>query len=121
MRPGSKELTQLISTARGDAIIETDLTYDGLRPVIVRISNRDGRYKVTDVGAAVSAAGDIGRHVAYPEQIPLGRYSVNVSRQGVVWLPAVRPEYAWLERICDLVSRGSVVLYERLLELDDTR
>jgi len=43
---------------------------------------------------------------------------VNVSRQGVVWLPAVAPTDEWLAEICDLVSEGSVRLYEHLLELD---
>ena len=56
----------------------------------------------------------------YPDQIALDEYSVNVSREGVVWLPAVRPSDEWLATICALVARGSVALYERLLELEES-
>jgi hypothetical protein len=105
---------------RGEAIIETGLTYDGLRPVMLCVSKRGGRYKITDDGAAVAVAGASGLAVRYPERIALGAYSVNVSRQGVVWLPAVAPSDDWLAKVCDLVSDGSVALYERLLELEDT-
>ncbi|HEV8459417.1 MAG TPA: hypothetical protein VGQ38_01805 [Gaiellaceae bacterium] len=87
---------------------------------MLRVSKREGRYKITDDGAAVAAAGTSGWAVAFPEQIVLGAYSVNVSRQGVVWLPAVAPSDDWLAKVCDLVRDGSVALYERLLELEDT-
>lgn len=101
-----------------DARVETGPTYDGIRPVVVRIGKRGRRYKVTDDGGAVSAAGLESSRFVFPEQIALGRYSVNLSRQGVVWLPAVAPTDEWLAEICDLVSEGSVRLYEHLLELD---
>lgn len=110
----------LASMERGEVQIESDLTYDGITPVAVRVSKRDGHYKVADGGGAVSAAGVAGRRVAYPEHIAFGEYSVNVSRQGVVWLPAVSPNEAWLTTICSLVARGSVALYERLLELEES-
>jgi hypothetical protein len=104
----------------GEATIESGSTYDGITPVLVRVSKRDGRYKVTDDGQAVLAAGVARRRITYPEQIALGDYSVNVSRQGVVWLPAVTPNDAWLRTISALVARGSVALYGRLLELDES-
>jgi hypothetical protein len=112
-------MQELASLERGEAQLETELTYDGLAPVPVRVRKRDGRYKVTDDGGAVSAAGVAGRRVAYPDHIAFGECSVNVTRQGIVWLPAVSPSDAWLATICDLVSRGSVMLYERLLELEE--
>jgi hypothetical protein len=106
----------LASQDRAEATIETGLTYDGLTPVQVRVTKRDGRYKISDAGAAVAAA-DANR-ARFPESISFGKYSVNVSRQGVVWLPAVAPRDEWLATVCDLVARGSVALYERLLEID---
>jgi len=112
-------MQELASVERGGVQLETELTYDGLTHVPVRVTKRDGRYKVTDDGGAVSAAGLAGRRVAYPEHIAFGEYSVNVTRQGIVWLPAVSPSDAWLATACDLVARGSVALYERLLELDE--
>jgi hypothetical protein len=112
-------IDQVAAVERGEVAIESGVTYDGIRPVPVRISKRDGRYKITDDGAAVAAAGIAGRRVSFPDRIALGEYSVNVSRQGVVWLPAVAPNEAWTATLCELVARGSVALYERLLELDD--
>ena len=119
MQPPESPLIDLISADRGEATIEMGLTYDGVTPVVVRIRKRDGRYKVSDDGRAVSAAGVVGRRVAYPDGIDLDEYSVNVSRQGVVWLPAATPNDEWLATICALVARGSVTLYERLLELEE--
>lgn len=116
--PGATQIEELAAATRGETTVETGLTYDGLRPVPVRISKREGRYKVTDDGAAVSAAGVGHRRVAYPDHIELAKHSVNVSRRGVVWLPAVAPSEAWLTKVCSLVAEGSVGLYERLLELD---
>lgn len=108
----------LASATRAERRVDIGLTYDGARPVRVQISKREQRYRVSDEGAAVAAAGTAGT-VAYPEQIAFGNHSVNVSRQGVVWLPAVAPSDEWLATMCDLVARGSVALYEQLLELDE--
>lgn len=111
-------LKALASRTRVERNIDTGLTYDGIQPVHVQVSKRESRYRVSDEGAAVAAA-DVGR-VAYPEQIIFGRHSVNVSRQGVVWLPAVAPSDEWLTTICELVARGSVALYEQLLEFESS-
>jgi hypothetical protein len=111
---------ELASVERGEAQLESGLTYDGITPVMVRVTKRDGRYKVTDGGDAVSTAGVARSRRAYPEQIVLGKHSVNVTRKGIVWLPAVNPSDIWLATVCGLVARGSVVLYERLLELDES-
>ena len=51
---------------------------------------------------------------------PAGKHSVNVSRQGVVWLPGfARSEDEWLAQLPGLVADGSLALYEALLELED--
>jgi len=118
MHAATASTAELASVERGEVQLETGLTYDGLTPVPVRVTKRDGRYKVTDDGGAVSAAGMTGR-LAYPEQIAFGEHSVNVTRKGIVWLPAVSPSDAWLATVCALVARGSVTLYERLLELEE--
>ena len=108
------------SMARAERLVDTGLNYDGVRPVRVHVSKREARYRLSDGGAAVDAAGGVG-DVAYPEQLTVGRQVVNVSRQGVVWLPAVTPTDEWLITVCDLVAKGSVALYEHLLDLDDQR
>jgi len=111
-------LNDLTSVARAEHLVDTGLTYDGVRPVRIHVSKREGRYRISDDGGAVDAAG-AARDVTYPEQLTVGRYSVNVNRQGVVWLPAVTPTDEWLTTICDIVAKGSVALYEHLLDLDD--
>ena len=97
--------------------IDTGLTYDGLTPVRLRITKRDARYKITDEATAVAAAGVDTKKLALPDHIPLGEYSVNVTRGGEVWLPAVNPDPEWLETISALVAKGSLALYDQLLEL----
>jgi hypothetical protein len=112
-------LGELAASDRGELVVDTGLTYDGVTPVRLRVSRRDGRYKVTDDGEAVATAG-VGTHrVAFPGHIPFGEYSVNVTRHGAVWLPVVRADAEWLEAVCGLVASGSVALYERLLELEE--
>lgn len=119
VRAAMTSVAELASVDHGEVIVESGLTYDGTTPVLVCISKRDGRHRVTDDGRAVSVAGGAGGNVTYPEQFDLAEYSVNVSRQGVVWLPAVRPSEEWLATISELVARGSVALYEQLLELEE--
>jgi len=110
------ELADLAAHDRGEIALESGLTYDGFTPVRVRVSKRDRRYGVTDDGGAISAAGaNVGR-VALPDRIGIGEYEVNISRHGVVRLSAVAPTASWLETICELVGRGSVALYEELLD-----
>ena len=100
--------------------METDLDYDGLTPISVRVTRRDGRYLFSDEGGAVAAAGVDPAELSFPDRIPLGQYSVNVSKQGVAWLPAFASQgEAWLERVATIVAEGSLVLYESLLSLED--
>ena len=57
---------------------------------------------------------------SFGRRIVEGDHSVNVSRQGVVWLPAVgRRSAEWLTALPGLVAAGSFALYEALLELDE--
>jgi hypothetical protein len=101
------------------AILETGLTYDGIAPVRVHVTKREGRYEFSDGGGAVAVAGVRPSRLRFDERIGLGEYEVNVSRSGVVSLPGFAsssPE--WLARLPELVAEGSVVLYEALLEID---
>jgi hypothetical protein len=105
---------------RGEAWLDTDLTYDGLTPVRVHVVKREGRYVFSDDGAAVATAGVDPEDVDLAGPIVQGPYSANVSRMGVVSLPGFRrssPE--WLDRLPDLVAGASRDLYSALLELDD--
>jgi hypothetical protein len=101
-------------------VLETGLTYDGIAPVRVHVTRREGRYEFSDGGGAVAAAGVRPARLRFDERIDLGAYEVNMSRNGVVSLPGFASSSdEWLARLPELVAEGSLVLYEALLELDD--
>jgi len=101
----------------GEVVLDTGLTYDGVTPIFVRVTNRHGRYRFSDDGGAVSAATVDVDELVFPDRLWLGENEVNVSRRGVVWLPAfARQGQEWLEQVVSLVAEGSLVLYESLLE-----
>ena len=105
---------------RGDAVLDSGLTYDGIARVTVHVTQRGNRYRFSDGGGAVEAAGVTLRRRALPDRIRLGERSVNVSGWGVVWLPAVESAgEEWLAEVPRLVAEGSVALYERLLDASD--
>lgn len=111
------ELSSLAGQDRAEVTLATGLTYDGITPVRLRVSKRGRRYGITDCGGAVATAGATAERVVLPARIPVGRYEANVSRHGIVCLSAVSPTPAWLETICEIVERGSVALYEELLDV----
>ena len=52
----SDRLGELAASDRGELVVDTGLTYDGVTPVRLRVSKREGRYKVTDDGEAVATS-----------------------------------------------------------------
>jgi hypothetical protein len=114
------DVSALFGVERGELMIDTGLTYDGITSVRVRVTKREGRYEVSDDGGAVAAAGAERGALAFGDRISVGEYSVNVSRNGVVWLPGSdRRGKEWLSKLAGLVAKGSCALYEALLELDE--
>jgi hypothetical protein len=114
------DLSTLKATQRGEVVLETGLTYDGITPVCVRATKREGRFEFSDGGGAVEAAGLDGQEMTFPASIAVGEYSVNVSRHGTVWLPAfARSSDEWLEKLPELVAEASLALYAAVLELQD--
>ena len=108
-------LSELATHDRSEVNLDTGLTYDGITPVHLRVTKRVQRWGVTDDGGAISA-GASSRDIALPDRIALGKYEVNVSKNGIVCLSAVSPSPEWLDTICELVGRGSIALYEELLD-----
>jgi hypothetical protein len=108
----------LKTLGRGEIVLETGTTYDGVTPVRIRAAKRDRLYEFSGGRGAV-AAGDVDpKQLALPGSIATGRYSVNVSRHGMVSLPGfARSSDEWLAKLPELVANGSLALYEALLEL----
>jgi hypothetical protein len=114
------DITSLRTLERGELVLDTGLTYDGITPVRIRATKRHGRFGFSDEGGAVAAAGVEGTRLRFPESIAVGAYSANVSRHGVVSLPGfARCSDRWLATLPALVAEGSLALYEALLELED--
>jgi hypothetical protein len=116
----STDVSRLTGVERGELVLETGLIYDGVTPVRIRATKREGRFEFSDGGGAVAAAGVDPKGLDFPDRIGIDEYEVNVSRRGVVWLPGfARSKHQWLAQLPGLVARGSVALYEALLELEE--
>lgn len=96
-------------------MVATRLEYLPGQPVQVRVVHRERRISVTDDGEALRRA---GRPPGWRDAIGrvLDEVDVNISRDGVVWLPvvAVGPGR---EAIVQRIEQASLSLYQELLEL----
>jgi hypothetical protein len=84
-------------------------------PVVVRVIRRERRVSVTDGGAAIERGGYPPGWRQVAERIA-NELTVNVTRQGVVWLPVVRVGPG-LEEVTRRIGDASLTLYQDLLEL----
>jgi hypothetical protein len=104
----------------GQFVLETGRSYDGIEPVLVHVTKRDGRLEFSDRGGAVAAAGAHPGQLDFDDHIVMGEYSVNVSRKGVVFLQGFTSQgEEWIARLAELVAEGSLLFYEALLEAED--
>jgi hypothetical protein len=115
----ASDVLSLRGAERGELVLETGRTYDGVIPVRVRVVKREKKYSFDDQGGAVAAAG-LGPPRGFPGRLSVGaEREVNVSSRGVVSLPGFEGSSdEWLLELPELVAEGSVALYEALLELD---
>ena len=105
----------MTATDRLETEIDTGACYAPGDPVIVRLTHRDRRASVSDNGAAIKRAGSPPGWREVADRI--GReLVVNVTRQGVVWLPivAVGPGE---EAIVRRIGEASLAFHQDLLEL----
>jgi Ankyrin repeats (many copies) len=105
---------------RGEAVLDSGLTYGGARePVLVSATKREGRYLFSDKGRAAELAGRPTRWREAARRLE-DEYAVNVSRTGVVSLPAVqRRDSDWLTTVVERIAEASAAFYAELLELDE--
>ncbi len=100
---------------RTEEAVTTGLAYRPGEPVRVTVTHRAQRTSVSDEGAAVQRAGKPTGWLALAERLERDR-DVNITRQGVVWLPVVAAgpvEQAIVQRIAE----ASLALYQDLLEV----
>jgi ankyrin repeat protein len=108
-------LLLLAHEARTERTVGTGLAYRPGEPIRVTVTHRAQRTSVSDQGAAVRRAGTPAGWLTVAEQLARDR-NVNITRQGVVWLPVVAAgpgEQAVVARIAE----SSLALYEDLLDL----
>lgn len=101
---------------REERVVDTGLEYTPGDRVVVRVVKREGRTSVSDEGGAVARAGRPPGWRGVARRID-DELVVNVSRQGVIFLPAESraglPEDVVVRRI----GEASLALYQDLLEL----
>ena len=95
--------------------IETGLEYGPGDPVVLRAIQRRHVY-VSDDGAAVARAGTPPGWRDVADQIADG-LTVNIARNGSVSLPVVGKGPGF-DAIVERIARGSLMLYEELLDLE---
>jgi hypothetical protein len=107
--------TSLPAAERTDTLVDTGLEFVPGDPVRVRVVHRENRTTVSDDGAAVARAGRVPGWRDVADRLA-DELVVNISRQGLVFLPVVRvgpPEADVVRRI----GAASLALYQELLEL----
>ena len=103
---------------RATVELDSGLRYGGTDPVLVHVSKRERRYSFDDRGAAVRLAGKPPGWREAADAV-VEEFVVNVSRQGVTFLPAVeRREPSWLSALPQRIAEASLALYGALLELE---
>ena len=114
------DISSLRKVQRGEVVLDTGLTYDGITPVTVRVTKRESRWNFTDDRGAFQAADVDQQRLRLPDSIDLAEFSANVSKQGEVSLPGFeRSSDEWLNKLPELVAEGSLALYSVLLEGDE--
>jgi hypothetical protein len=101
---------------RSESVVDAGLEYRPGDPVRVWIQRRERRVSVSDHGAAFHRGGRPREWERAGARVR-AELDVNLTRQGVVWLPVVAAgpgEDAVIGRI----ARASLVFFQELLELE---
>jgi hypothetical protein len=104
---------------RGEARLDSGLTYGGTRPVEVIARRRPGQYSFSDGAGGVDAAGRPHGWLEAARQV-VQEHGMNMNLRGVVFMGAVeRRDAAWLHSIAARVADASLAVYQALLDLDE--
>jgi hypothetical protein len=102
---------------REESLVDTGLDYVPGDHVVVRVVRREGRTRISDRGGAVGRAGRPAawRDVADGIEDEL---MVNVSGQGIVFLPLSHRRGPPEDEIVHRIGEASLALYQSLLDLE---
>jgi hypothetical protein len=102
---------------RAEAVLETELEYREGEPVRVRLRKRGRRFDLRDDGRAVELGGRPEGWRELAVRLVERELSLNVSRDGVVFVPAVEGGLD-LSGLAERVAEASLALYEELLDVE---
>ncbi len=114
---GHRSWAELRRAQPEERIVDTGLSYGPGEPVRIRIRRRGRRYQLDDLGDAVSLA---GMSPGWLEAAGRAVEPMNVSRKGVVFVPAVEGSFPDRD-IAALASRlgeSARAVYDALVELE---
>jgi hypothetical protein len=102
--------------ARTERLVDSGLEYAPGDPVLVKVVQRGRRYLFTDDGAAVARA---GKPPGWREaaELPVLEDSLNLSRAGAVFVPAVGSRFN-VDELVARVANVSLGVYQEILDLD---
>lgn len=101
----------------GAATLETGLDYRPGEPVLVSVRKRGRRWDFGDDGRAVQLAGEPGGWLETAERV-VAEEGMNVSRAGVVFVPAVEGSCRDLAALALRLGDSSHAVFAELLELE---
>ena len=103
-------------TERGEVVLDSGLTYGAGDPVLVRVRKRGHRYRTDDDAGAMARAGKPTGWLEAARRVAEDERDLNVSRVGVVFVPAVEGGLD-VSELAVRVADASLAVYEELLEL----
>jgi hypothetical protein len=114
---GFRTWAELRRSQPEERIVETGLRYGPGEPVRIRIRRRGNRYDLDDLGDAVRLA---GKAPGWREAAEHAVEPMNVSRSGVVFVPAVEGSFPDrdVEALARRLGASARAVYDALLELE---
>ena len=109
-------LVQLMRAERGEAVIESELSFGDGEAVRILVRKRLYRYLLSDLGRAVEKA---GKPSGWREAAERAAQPMNVDRQGRVFVPAHPRGLEALEDLVERLANASRAVHEILLALED--
>jgi hypothetical protein len=111
---GYRTWAELKAELPAERIVDTGLRYGVDEPVRIRIRRRGRRYDLDDRGDAVRLG---GKAPGWREAAEWAVEPMNVSRQGIVFVPAVEGNWD-LGELARRLGESAQAVYEALVELE---
>jgi hypothetical protein len=113
-RIATSPLDELAGLERGEAVVDSGLTFADAEPVRVLVRKRVYRYTLSDRGRAIEKS---GKPPGWREAAERAVEPMNVDRQGIVFVPTVAGPHlpGLIERLADAsraVHEAVIVLVE---------